>query len=58
VVEILVVKCKICEEKREFNIQIGKNKDLVFCNICGQILARGLKLLEDAGQIKITFGEE
>ncbi len=49
--------CKICNEIRDYTIQIGKDKNLVFCDMCGQILARGLKLLEDANQIEITFQE-
>ena len=48
-------KCKICNERGEFTIQVGKDPNLVFCNTCGQIIAIGLKLLEDAKQIKVLF---
>ena len=51
-------KCKICDEKRDYTIQLGSDKDLLFCNICGYILAKGLKILDDAGEINIIFGDK
>ena len=47
--------CKICNEVRDYTIQIGKDKNLIFCDHCGQILALGLKLLQDAKQIEVKF---
>ena len=47
--------CKICKEVRDYTIQIGKDESLIFCDHCGQILALGLKLLQDTKQIEVKF---
>ena len=51
----MVEPCKICDKKGEYNVQIGKKGDIIFCNTCAPIVAIGLKVLEDGGQITINF---